>query len=116
MLPWHQYLLGLLLILAGANHFRQPKIYLRIMPPYIPAHSTMVSLSGIIEMVLGFMLLNPETQMLAAWGIITMLVVFIPVHIYMLQSDRASLKMPQWLLWLRLPLQFGLMYWAYLYI
>lgn len=86
------------------------------MPPYIPAHSTMVSLSGIIEMVLGFMLLNPETQMLAAWGIITMLVVFIPVHIYMLQSDRASLKMPQWLLWLRLPLQFGLMYWAYLYI
>jgi len=115
MLPWHQYLLGLLLILAGANHFRQPKIYLRIMPPYIPAHGTMVSLTGIIEMVFGFMLLNPETQSLAAWGIIAMLVVFIPVHIYMLQNERASLKVPKWLLWLRLPLQLGLMYWAYLY-
>ena len=90
-------------------------MYERIIPPYIPAHSSMVVLSGIAEMILGFMLLNKNSQIQAAWGIIIMLVVFIPVHIYMLQDEKAAMKMPKWVLILRLPVQFGLMYWAYLY-
>lgn len=115
MLPWHQYLLGVLFILAGMNHFRKPKIYERIIPPYIPAHSSIVLLSGIAEMILGFMILNKNTQEVAAWGIIIMLLLFIPVHIYMLQNEKAAMKLPKWLLILRLPLQFGLIYWAYLH-
>lgn len=116
MLPWHQYLLGVLFVLAGANHFRTPKIYKRIIPPYIPVHDTIVLLSGIAEMIAGFMLLNPETQTIAAWSIIVMLILFIPVHIYMLQNKKAALKLPKWILIIRIPLQFGLMYWAYQYV
>jgi len=116
MLPWHQYLMGVLFVLAGANHFRKPKIYERIIPPFIPAQSTMVLLSGVAEMVLGLMLLNKDTQAIAAWGIIIMLVAFIPAHVFMLQDERASLKLPKWVLILRVFLQFALMYWAYLYI
>ena len=115
-LPWHQYLMGVLYILAGINHFRKPKMYERIMPPYIPAHSTMVLLSGIAEMVFGLMLLNKDTQTIAAWAIISMLIVFFTVHIYMLQDERAAMKLPKWALILRIPLQFALIYWAYLYI
>lgn len=115
MLPWHQYLMGVLFVLAGMNHFRKPKLYERIMPPYIPAHNAMVMLSGIAEMILGFMIMNKNSQSEAAWGIILMLVVFIPVHIYMLQNEYAAMKLPKWVLILRLPLQFGLIYWAYLY-
>ncbi|HLW33582.1 MAG TPA: MauE/DoxX family redox-associated membrane protein [Aequorivita sp.] len=115
MIPWHQYIMGLLLVLAGMNHFRKPKLYERIIPPYIPAASTMVMASGILEMVLGFMLMNQNTQVQAAWGIIIMLILFIPVHIYMLQDKKASMKLPTWLLILRVPLQFALMYWAFLY-
>ncbi len=115
MLPWHQYLIGVLFVLAGMNHFRKPKLYERIMPPYIPAHSAMVMLSGFVEMILGFMIMNKNTQSEAAWGIIIMLVAFLPVHIYMLQNEQAAMKLPKWVLILRLPLQFGLMYWAYLY-
>ena len=70
MLPWHQYLLGLLFVIAGANHFRTPKIYERIMPLYIPSPSFMVLLSGITEMITGFLLLNPQTQTLGVWCII----------------------------------------------
>ena len=116
MLPWHQYLIGVLLVIAGVNHFRKPKIYERIMPPYIPAKATMVLLSGISEMILGFMILNPETQTIAAWGTIVLLVIFIPVHIYMLQDEKAAMKLPKWALILRIPLQFILMFWAYQYI
>lgn len=115
MIPWHQYLLGILLVLAGMNHFRKPKLYEQIIPSYIPAASTMVLASGILEMVLGFMLMNKNSQAEAAWGIIIMLLLFLPVHIYMLQDKNAAMKLPTWVLILRIPLQFALMYWAYLY-
>ncbi|MAZ72969.1 MAG: hypothetical protein CMC70_07455 [Flavobacteriaceae bacterium] len=115
MLPWHQYLLGVLFIIAGMFHFQKPKMYKHIIPPYLPAPSTLVAVSGITEMIAGFLLLNPETQTIAAWSIIAMLVAFIPVHIYMLQNEKAAMKLPKWILILRLPLQFVLMYWAYLY-
>ncbi len=116
MLPWHQYLMGILLVLAGMNHFRKPKLYERIVPSYIPAAGTVVMLSGVLEMVLGFMLMNKNSQTEAAWGIIIMLILFIPAHIYMLQNEKASLNLPKWALILRFPLQLALMFWAYQYL
>jgi len=86
------------------------------MPPYIPAHGTMVLLSGIAEMILGFMILNPNTQTIASWGLISMLIIFLPIHIYMLQNEKASFKLPKWIILLRIPLQFVLIYWVYQYI
>lgn len=86
------------------------------MPPYIPAHKTMVLLSGILEMILGFMLLNPPTQQIAGWGIMILMLLFLPIHFYMLQEKKASLKLPRWVLIIRIPLQFFIMYWAYFYV
>jgi len=116
MFPWHQYIMGLLYIVAGVFHFWKPNLYLKIMPPYLPTHGTLVQLSGIAEMVFALMLLNAETQTIAAWAIIAMLVVFLTVHVHMLQNEEASLKLPKWVLILRIPLQFGLMFWAYQYV
>ena len=115
MLPWHQYIMGLLYVVAGMNHFHKPKMYVRIMPPYIPAHNSMVMLTGIAEMILGFMVMNKNTQVVAAWGILIMLLFYIPIHIYMLQNKKAAMKIPKWILILRIPLQLALIYWAYLY-
>ena len=115
MLPWHQYLIGIILVVAGMNHFWKPKIYERIIPPYLPSPGSLVIISGIVEMILGFMIMNKNSQQEAAWGIIILLVLFIPVHIYMLQNEKASMKLPKWILILRLPLQLALMYWAFLY-
>ncbi|MEL6812997.1 MAG: hypothetical protein AAFP76_16855 [Bacteroidota bacterium] len=116
MFPWHQYLLGLLFVVAGVTHFTKSHWYERVIPPYIPNHKSVVLVSGIIEMILGFMLLNSDSQSMAAWSIMVLMVLFLPVHIHMLQDEKASLKLPKWLLILRLPLQFGLIYWAYQYV
>jgi len=116
MFPWHQYLLAILFIGSGFNHFRVPKMYERVMPTYIPAHSSLVLASGIIEMIFGFMLITKESQAIGAWGIIALLILFIPIHIYMLQNKDASLQLPKWVLLLRLPVQVVLMYWATLYL
>ncbi|WP_151674708.1 DoxX family protein [Patiriisocius marinus] len=115
MLPWHQYILGLIFIIAGANHFRTPKIYERIMPPYIPSPKLMVQISGITEMLAGFILLNYKTAEAGAWMMISQLVIFLSVHIFMLQNEKAAMKLPKWILILRIPLQFALIYWAYQY-
>jgi uncharacterized membrane protein len=108
------YLMSLLYTAAGINHFIKPKFYLAIMPPYIPAHELMVFLSGIAELVLGIGLLFPPTRAFAAWGIILLLVAVLPANVYMITSDKFT-KISAWILWLRLPLQFLLMWWAYIY-
>ena len=116
MFPWHQYLLAILFILGGVNHFRKPKLYERIMPSYIPSHSSLVLISGIIEMIFGFMVITQESQEIGAIGIIVLLILFIPIHFHMLNNKEASLNFPKWVLIIRIPLQLLLIYWAYLYV
>lgn len=113
--PWHLYVMAGMYILAGSFHFINPKMYMRIMPSYLPKHKLLVYLSGVAEIVLGVGLCFAETKNIAIWGIIAMLAVFFLVHFYML-SPESGIKYPKWLLWLRIPLQFLLMYWAYSYL
>ena len=114
--PWHQYLLALVFVAAGVSHFKWPKVYRAIMPSYFPAHDTLIILSGMLEMVVGFMLISGGTSSIGAWGMLVLLVLFIPIHVHMLLEEKASLKLPKWVLILRIPLQFGLMYWAWQYV
>ena len=108
------YAMVTLYVLAGLNHFRVPEFYLRLMPPYIPEHQLMILLSGIAEFTLGILLLFKRTRKLASWGIIAMLLVFFSVHIYMLQERHTVFAdVPEVILWIRIPLQFVLIYWAY---
>ena len=106
------YLQALIYIVAGLNHFISPKTYLAIMPPYVPAHQLMVTLSGIAEIILGIGLLFPATRSLSAWGLILLLIVVFPANVYMATSSRFR-KLPAWLRWARLPLQGLLIWWAY---
>ena len=112
---WHLYLMAALFILAGLNHFRNPKMYLRIIPPYFKNPPLLNKLSGIAEFILGALLLYPPTSSYAAWGIIALLLAILPANIYMITNERASFGLPKWLLLLRVPLQFVLIAWAYLY-
>jgi uncharacterized membrane protein len=113
--PWHLYLMASIYILAGLNHFRKPKMYERIIPPYLPNAKWLNLLSGIAEIIFGIALLIPSCSKIGAWGIIFLLLAFFTVHVYMLQDKKASFGLPKWVLWLRIPLQFLLLYWAYLY-
>ena len=115
-LPWHLYLMASIYILAGLNHFRKPKMYQRTIPPYFPNAKLMNILSGFAEIAFGIALLIPAYKSIGAWGIIFLLVAFLTVHVYTIQDKRAGFGLPKWVLWLRIPLQFVLIYWAYIYI
>jgi uncharacterized membrane protein len=116
MLTFFKYLMALLYIAAGINHFVNPGFYEEIMPPWVPLHYEMVLLSGIAEILLGILLLIPRFQRIAAWGIIAMLLVFMTVHLHMLvHADDQYADVPVAMLWLRLPLQGLLIFWAWWY-
>ncbi|MFY0593888.1 MAG: DoxX family protein [Roseivirga sp.] len=102
-------------ILAGIPHFWKPKAYLKIMPPYIPYPLTMVYLSGALEIIFGILLVLPETQSIGAWGIIIVLVGVFPANVHMLFTDKRKRLYFTILLWLRLPVQGWLVYWAWLF-
>jgi uncharacterized membrane protein len=75
-------IMAILYILAGLNHFKNPKFYLRIVPPFLPFPKWINWISGIAEIILGIMLFIPSTRILGAWGIIALLIAVFPANIY----------------------------------
>jgi uncharacterized membrane protein len=69
------------------------------------------------------MLSLERTRVLAAWGLIALFVAVFPANVNMaLHPELTIVGAPAWLpkptalaSWLRLPFQFALIYWAYLY-
>lgn len=114
--PWHLYLMAIIYIIAGFFHFQKPRMYIKIIPEYLPHPRLLVALSGIAEILCGIALFFPLTQNIALIGIIAMLIIFLIVHINMLISKKAGLGLPTWILIARIPLQFGLIYWAFFYL
>jgi uncharacterized membrane protein len=100
---------------GGVNHFLNPAFYLDMMPPYIPAHGAAVAFSGVVEVMLGTLVLWRPTRRPAAWTIIAMLVAFLPVHVHMLVNSQLFPEVPVIFLWLRFPMQLVLGGWAYWY-
>ncbi|HEX5082316.1 MAG TPA: MauE/DoxX family redox-associated membrane protein [Blastocatellia bacterium] len=107
-----KYLFAASFILAGFNHFRDPDFYLRIMPPYLPWPSALHLTAGVFEVALGVMLLVPRFQKLAAWGLIALLVAVYPANIHMAVYHELY-DVPMIFHWIRLPLQFVLIAWAW---
>ncbi|MGB3779041.1 MAG: MauE/DoxX family redox-associated membrane protein [Tunicatimonas sp.] len=107
------YLMAALYVAAGVNHFLRPRMYVRIIPPYLPAPELLNYAAGAAEMVLGVALLFPATRPWAAWGIIALLVAVFPANLYMYQQGTPGI--PSWALLLRLPLQGALIAWAWWY-
>src|SRR6476660_101173 len=114
-LPLHLYVMAGLYILAGLNHFRTPKMYYKIIPPFFHNKRAINITSGVMEVLLGAALCIPLTSKFAAWGLIAFLIAVFPANLYMYQNENAALGLPKWSRLLRLPVQLFLIWWAYLY-
>ena len=104
-------------LVAGANHFLHPASYYALIPPYLPFPSFINIASGLMEIILGALLLFSSTRKIAAYGVIILLTLFIPAHVYMIQKGGCmseTMCWPVWVAWVRLfPFQFILMWWAW---
>jgi uncharacterized membrane protein len=109
-----QRLLSLFFIGAGINHFVSPGFYRRIVPPGFGDPKTVVAVSGVAEIVAGLAVVPKSTRRASGWGIIALLVAIFPANIDMaVNPDRSGYRLPRASLWLRLPLQPLMMWWAW---
>ena len=107
------YIIGIGFILAGLNHFLHPAFYLRMMPPLLPAHVLLNEVSGIAEIILGILMLISKTRVVAAWGLIILLIAVFPANIYMAMEAGKSIDVKPLAAYLRLPFQFLFIWWVY---
>ena len=100
---------------AGINHFRIPDFYIGIIPSYLPYPVILNVLAGVFEILFGLMLIWQPSRKIGAWGIILLLIAFIPVHTAMLSGHsmlNGKSVLPVWA-WVRLFFQPMLIAWAW---
>ncbi len=102
------------MVVAGANHFLTEDFYLRMMPPWLPAHHALIVVSGVFEILGGIGVLVPRTRRLAGWGLVALFVAVFPANFYVAVEGIDLMPGTHFPLgnWLRLPLQLVLIAWA----
>jgi uncharacterized membrane protein len=106
--------LAVFFVLAGINHFLSPKIYLGMMPPWLPAPEVANVVSGAAEIAGGLGLLLRRFRRMAGWGLIALLVAVFPANLHVaLQGHMPGLNVSPLALWLRLPFQPALIAWVW---
>jgi uncharacterized membrane protein len=107
-------LLAFFFIAAGVNHFVHPGVYERTVPPWLPAPSLLVQISGICEILGGIGVLFPKARRLSGAGLIALLVAVFPANVQMAQHPEAYADVATALaFYIRLPLQVVLIAWVW---
>jgi uncharacterized membrane protein len=108
-------LLSVFFIAAGVLHFIFPAAYMKVMPPWLPAHLSLVLVSGGFEILGGVGVLLKPVRRWAGYGLILLALAVLPANVQMLLNALADGTATVWLvlLGLRLPLQLLLIYWIW---
>jgi uncharacterized membrane protein len=107
-------LLAALFVGGGLNHFLQPRAYEQMVPPRLQHDARrVVVVSGVAEIAGGLAVLPSRTRRLAGLGLLALLAAVFPANLYMARSPERFRKIPRWALYLRLPLQPMMMWWAW---
>jgi len=114
-------LMGIFYVFSGTVHLLNPGFYVPVVPSYVPWPLAMVYISGVAEILGGIGVVMPDgfvfrnTRMIAAWGLVALLIAVLPVHINMCLHPEQFPAISRWVAWVRLPLQIPLIAWAWFY-
>ncbi len=100
-------------ISIGVLHFTSTETFTRIVPDFIPFPDWAVYISGVMEIAGGILLYFPKTRRFASYMLIFLLIMVFPANINMAVKHIDFGKLPEAVLWARLPLQALLIYWVY---
>jgi len=103
---------GLFFMFAGIMHVIKPTIFRHFIPHSLPK-KTVNYIVGLIEFSLGLGLFFNETIQSSALGIFILMILFLPIHIWDATKERPAIGSKKTAI-IRIPLQFLLMYCAYL--
>ncbi len=95
--------------IGGISHFAATETEMRIVPTYVPWPWAAVIISGVFELLGAAGILWRPTRRIAGLGLMALTIAVTPAHIYMLQQPDLF-GVPIWALWVRLPIQVGLLW------
>ena len=95
--------------IGGIMHFVATDTEARIVPPWFPWPVAAVLVSGVFELLGAAGILRASTRRQAGIGLFLLTLAVTPAHVYMLQRPELF-PVPLWALWLRLPVQAGLLW------
>tara|TARA_R110000796_G_scaffold37799_6_gene95586 strand:- start:78 stop:464 length:387 start_codon:yes stop_codon:yes gene_type:complete len=101
-------ILALFMIYGGVQHFMKPDFYIPFVPSFLPYTLVIIYISGLIEIVLGIaLLLNKKYAKSGAFGMLFLMILFLPIHIWDVFSVTPAIGSHDAAL-IRLPMQFVL--------
>jgi uncharacterized membrane protein len=109
-----RFVCGPTFVLLGVMHFVIPKVYKRMVPPYLPAPEALVYISGMAEMAGGVGLMTSSRRRLGGWWLIATLIAVFPANVHMaLNPDEfPGIAGGSVGLWARLPFQAVFIAWV----
>jgi len=88
-------------------HFASPSFFNDIVPPWLPfSNSFWTYASGLVEIIVGGLILRPSTRKWGGYALIALLIAVYPANLYMTWDWRNRSGGEQFISWARLPLQF----------
>jgi uncharacterized membrane protein len=107
--------LGLVFFVVGIGHFVASETLVEMIPASWPAREAAVIITGAVEMLLAIGLLIPRLRSIAAMGILTLLVIYFPIHVIDLMREQPVIG-PKWVAIVRLPIQGVMIYLAWILV
>ena len=101
--------IALFMIYAGIQHFVNPDFFLPFVPEFLSLKTTIVYVSGIAEILVGLLLLIKKYAKIGAIGILVLLFLFLPIHIWDVFAEAPVIGSRKAAL-IRLPIQFLLIF------
>ena len=104
--------LAMFLILGGVQHFINPTNYIPFVPSFLPFTMAIIYISGLFEILFGLALFFKKHETIGAWGILILMLLFLPIHIWDVFSETPAIGSHNAAL-IRLPVQFLLIFIAW---
>ena len=97
------------MIYAGIQHFVKPDFFIPFVPEFLPLKLSIVYASGVAEILVGLLLLIRKYAKIGAIGILVLLFLFLPIHIWDVFAEAPIIGSRTAAL-IRLPIQFLLIF------
>lgn len=99
------YIFALFITYGGVQHFLKADFYLPFVPSIFPFAMAIIYISGILEIVFGVAYSIPKFRLIGAWGILALMLVFLPIHAADIFLDAPAIG-SKTAAYIRLPVQF----------
>jgi uncharacterized membrane protein len=105
------FMFGAFMIFGGVNHFLKPAMYAPFLPEFLPREAINI-IVGVLEIMVGIAAFIPQYRSWGTWGILVLMLVFLPLHIIDVFRDNPAIGSHKAAL-IRVPFQFLFILWAW---